>query len=96
MRHLRALLIGLLLALATLGFLVFALFVVFVVFGSTTIEEEMQRVTSPDATTDAVLTYEGGSGAAGWSYRSAYIAPVGSKAEDGASAIRSSRLSALS
>ena|SRR5918998_5116345 len=89
----RALLIGLLLALATLGFLVFALFVVFVVFGSTTIEEEMQRVTSPDGTTDAVLMYEGGSGAAGWSYRSAYITPVGSKAEDGASAIRSSRLS---
>lgn len=41
MRHLRTLLIGLLLALATLGFLVFALFVVLVVFGSTTIEEEI-------------------------------------------------------
>ncbi len=95
MRHLRALLIGLLLGLATLGFLVFALFVVFVVFESTTIEEEMQRATSPDGTTDAVLMYEGGGGAAGWSYRSVYITPVGSKAEDGATAIRSSRLSRL-
>lgn len=75
---------------------VFALFVgLAMVVGSTTIKEEMQRVTSPDDTTDVVLIYKGRGGAAGWSYRSVYITPVGSKAEDGASAIRSSRLSRL-
>ena len=62
-----------------------------VLFGSTTVEE-LQRASSPDGGTDAVLMYEGGSGAVGWSYRSLYLTPSGAEAEDGVLAIRSSRL----
>ncbi len=93
MCHLRALLIVLLAALAALGFLLFGLLVgFFLLFGGTTVEEELQRVTSPDGATEAVLMYEGGGGAASWPYRGLYITQAGAESKEGELVILSSRL----
>ena len=93
LRRTQLLIFGLVISPVVLFVLIFV--GLLVLFGSATVEEEVQRVSSPNGGTDALLVYEGGGGAAGWSYRSLYVVPSGAEAEDGELAIRSSRLTAV-